>query len=117
MVHTIHFIGLPGDELGRLVAVATSEADEVRTAASLDEFLSVAIPGACDCAVVFSDIAAALIDAIRARGWSLPVIVLGHDDPFGLAVGLMRQGAAEYLALPVSKRHFRKALRKLSPPP
>jgi hypothetical protein len=114
MIDTLHIIGPPGDEPGRLAAVAAREAEAVQTYASLEQFLRDATPGGRDCVAAFSDIAGALLDAVHARKWALPVIVLGRDDALGMAIGLMRKGAAEYLVSPVRDRHLQKAIRKVS---
>ncbi len=90
-------------------------ADEITGFASADEFLRSPASGARGCVVAPSDLPDAgtrtLVEALRARGAPLAVVVLGCDSELATAVELVRAGAVEYLAPPLSLGRLLSAVR------
>ena len=78
--------------------------------ASAQEFLARLAGGLPACLIVDSRLpdltAPALLQALRARGLSIPTIVLAADADVGAAVAAMRAGALDYMEKP----HIDRAL-------
>ena len=70
--------------------------------------------GACLIASAEPDAAATLelVRALRRKGVTLPVIVMGPHSAFRTAVDIARLEATDFLERPVSARQLRAAVRK-----
>ena len=115
MARTIYIVH-PSEEARRhLDEALASEAADTTTFASAEDFLRQVGANDDGCVVVPSNLPGmgtrALIELIHARGLSLRVVVLGHDDDVATAVELVRAGAAEYVERPALPSRLRAAVR------
>ena len=89
----------------------------VRTFDSAEQFLRAVAADVGGCVVVPANLPGAgtraLIQTLRARHHALSIVVLGATADVATAVDLVRAGASEYLAPPVSPIRLRTVVRKL----
>ncbi len=75
----------------------------------------------CACLIVSTDSDAEatlqLVRELRARGSTIPVLVLGTHSAFREAVEIARIEATDFLERPVSVRQLRAAVRRACPEP
>jgi FixJ family two-component response regulator len=116
MPATLHFVHPSESERSGFADAMAAEAAAVRTFATAGEFLRSIAAEDAGCVVVPSDLPGAgtraLIGAVRARHPRLRVVVLGTGADIATAVDLVRAGADEYLAPPVSTRRLRSIIRQ-----
>lgn len=116
MPATLHFVHPSESERAGFAGAMATEAAAVRTFATVGEFLGSIAAEDSGCVVVPADLPGAgtraLIDAVRARHRRLRVVVLGTAADIATAVELVRAGADEYLAPPVSTRRLRSTIRQ-----
>jgi FixJ family two-component response regulator len=119
MPATIHFVHPSESERSGFAGAMATEAATVRTFATAELFLRSIAAEDSGCVVVPSDLPGAgtraLIDAVRARHRALRIVVLGKSADLATAVDLVRAGADEYLAPPVSTRRLRSIIRQNLP--
>jgi FixJ family two-component response regulator len=115
MIATISIVD-PSDEERRILAECmASEAAGTSTYASAEALLRALAADASGCVIVPSDLpepgTRALIDTLRSHHPGLGVVVLGRNCDLATAVGLVRAGAVEYLAPPLSHRRLLSVVR------
>jgi two-component system, LuxR family, response regulator FixJ len=118
--NTIFIVDASSAQRRSLAAALAGTDTRMSLHASAEDFLLHVPKGAQGCVVAASDLAGmgirALIQVLRERGPSLPVVVLGRDDALPRVVELMRAGAAEYLEAPQTDRRLRKAVLRVVTP-
>lgn len=116
MAGNLYIVNPSRDEARRLVEALAFEHAEPRVYASTAELLHHVAAGGDGCVVVPSDLAQdgtrALLDAVRARGLHLRVVVLGRDADMATAVALVRAGASAYLEPSASRQRLRATVRQ-----
>ncbi|MGH8702937.1 MAG: response regulator [Burkholderiales bacterium] len=116
MASTLNFVHPSEAERSGFAGAMATAAAAVRTFATAEQFLRSIAAEDTGCVVVPSDLPGAgtraLIDAVRARHRRLRVVVLGGSADLATAVELVRAGADEYLAPPVSTRRLRLVIRQ-----
>ncbi len=83
---------------------------------SAESFLAAYHPGAAGCLLVDARLPGlsgiGLLNALRARGDHVPVIMITGDGDVGLAVAAMRAGASEFIEKPVGQQDLLSAISR-----
>jgi FixJ family two-component response regulator len=115
MSATISIVNPSAEERRALAECMASEAAGTSTHASAEALLRSLAADASGCVIVPSDLPGtgtqALIEALRAHHPGLGVVVLGRSCDVATAVALVRAGAVEYLAPPLSHRRLLSVVR------
>lgn len=116
MAGSLYIISPSPAETRRLVETLVFEHAKPQVYASTAQFLGEFTPDGDGCVVVPSDLAQdgtrALLDAIRAQGLHLRVVVLGRDADMAAAVALVRAGACAFLEPSASRQRLRATVRQ-----
>jgi FixJ family two-component response regulator len=121
MPATIHIIHPSREERVALADMLSHEAAEVRCFATADEFFDALAPDARGCVIAAANLPGrgtqALVEALRQATQPLCIVVLGRDAHLDTAVAMMRSGAMEYFAPPLSRRRLLAVVRRAITPP
>ncbi len=102
---TIHVIDDEPQVRDAIRDVLISHGHPVADFASAEAFLAAYRPGAAGALLVDAHLpglsGVGLLDALRARGDHVPVVMITGDGDIGLAVAAMRAGACEFIEKPV----------------
>lgn len=117
MPATIAIVHPSCDESRRLASALAGETEAIACYATVEAFLRDVDTNAHVCVIAPSDLpdagARRLIETLHAQGSARCVVVLGRDADLATAVELVRAGAVQFLAPPLSHGRLLTVVRRV----